>query len=261
MTEKVSVSEAVDRRISVRKFLPDPVPYETVYEILDIARRAPSGGNVQPWNVDVLTGDALQEFKAIVDAKLKSGDMETPQYDVYPKKLWEPHRSYRYKCGEDLYALIGVARADKLGRLAQMAENFKFFDAPVGLFFTFDRKFGPPQWSDVGMLMQTIMLLAVERGLDTCAQESWSQYPGYDQVLLRARRRDHGVRRHGHGLSRSRSSAQPIAHGPRRGRRFCALPGICRPAVVGRQTSSASVTTSTSAGPECAMASFSAASS
>ncbi len=177
MTEKISVSQAVERRMSVRKFLPTPVPYETVYEILDIARRAPSGGNVQPWKVDVLAGAALEEFKAIVDAKLKAGETEATQYEVYPQKLWEPHRSYRYKCGEDLYALIDVARDDKLGRLAQLAENFKLFDAPVGLFFSFNRKFGPPQWSDVGMLMQTIMLLAVERGLDTCAQEAWARFP------------------------------------------------------------------------------------
>ena len=177
MSEKVSVSEAVDRRMSVRKFLPKPVPFETVHEILDIARRAPSGGNVQPWKVDVLAGEKLDDFRAIVAEKIKAGERETPHYDIYPAKLWEPHRSYRYKCGEDLYALINVTRDNKAGRLMQFAENFKLFGAPVGLFFTFDKKFGPPQWSDVGMLMQTIMLLAVERGLDTCAQEAWSEFP------------------------------------------------------------------------------------
>ena len=177
MSEKVSVSEAVDRRMSVRKFLPKPVPFETVHEILDIARRAPSGGNVQPWKVDVLAGEKLDDFRAIVAEKIKAGERETPHYDIYPAKLWEPYRSYRYKCGEDLYALINVTRDNKAGRLMQFAENFKLFGAPVGLFFTFDKKFGPPQWSDVGMLMQTIMLLAVERGLDTCAQEAWSEFP------------------------------------------------------------------------------------
>ena len=177
MADAMSVSEAVDKRMSVRKFLPTPVPYETVYEILDIARRAPSGGNVQPWEVHVVAGDALESLKADVAAKIKAGEREKNQYDIYPAKLWEPHRSYRFKCGEDLYALIDVARDDKMGRLMQYAENYKCFGAPVEMFFSLNRKFGPPQWSDMGMLMQTIMLLAVERGLDTCPQESWSDFP------------------------------------------------------------------------------------
>jgi len=177
MTDTMSVSEAVDKRMSVRGFLPKPVSYETVREILDIARRAPSGGNVQPWEVHVLAGDALDALKAEVAEKIKGGQREGNQYDIYPPKLWEPHRSYRFKCGEDLYALIDVARDDKMGRLMQYAENYKCFGAPVEMFFSLNRNFGPPQWSDMGMLMQTIMLLAVERGLDTCPQESWSDFP------------------------------------------------------------------------------------
>ena len=188
MAEKISVSEAVDRRMSVRSFLPRPVPYETVYEILDIARRAPSGGNVQPWEVHVLAGEALENLKADVAKKIQSGERETNQYDIYPQKLWEPHRSYRFKCGEDLYALIGVTRENKAGRLVQYAENYKCFGAPVAMFFSLNRNFGPPQWSDVGMLMQTIMLLAVERGLDTCPQESWSDFP--DTVAIHCGLRD-----------------------------------------------------------------------
>lgn len=177
MTDTMSVAEAVEKRMSVRGFLPKPVSYETVREILDTARRAPSGGNVQPWEVHVLAGDALDALKREVAEKIESGKREDNQYDIYPPKLWEPHRSYRFKCGEDLYALIDVARDDKMGRLMQYAENYKCFGAPVEMFFALNRKFGPPQWSDMGMLMQTIMLLAVERGLDTCPQESWSDFP------------------------------------------------------------------------------------
>lgn len=177
MNEPVSVSEAVERRMSVRAFLPTPISEATVREIIDTARRAPSGGNVQPWRVTVLAGAPLEDFKAQIGEKLKNRETETPQYEVYPKNLWEPHRTWRYQCGEQMYDLIGVTRENKLGRLLQFAENFRFFGAPVGLFFSFDQRFGPPQWSDVGMLMQTIMLLALERGLDTCAQECWSQFP------------------------------------------------------------------------------------
>ncbi len=172
----ITVTEAVERRISTRAFLPKPVAYDTVYEIFHKARRAPSGGNVQPWKVDILCGAKLDGLTRAVGEKLMAGVKEEPQYDIYPENLWDPHRSYRYKCGEDMYSLLDIPRTDKMGRLKQLAENFRFFGAPVGLIFTLDRRFGAPQWSDVGMLMQTIMLLAVERGLDTCAQEAWSAW-------------------------------------------------------------------------------------
>jgi nitroreductase len=177
MSRCVSVSEAVERRMSVRAFRPDPVDGALVRTLLDKARRAPSGGNLQPWRVDVLMGAPLEQFRAETSAQIASGARETPQYAVYPDNLFEPYRSYRHKTGEDMYALIGVARDNKLGRMAQFIENYRFFGAPVGLFFSFDRRMGPPQWSDVGMYMQTLMLLAVEAGLDTCAQECWSQFP------------------------------------------------------------------------------------
>ncbi len=176
-TMAVTVSEAVRRRMSVRAFLPKPVPRDTVMEILDLARRAPSGGNVQPWHVHVVAGAPLEELRALVAGHIAAGQRERAQYDVYPPNLWEPHRSYRFQLGEELYRLLGIAREDKAGRLRQYDENYRFFGAPVALFFSLDRRFGPPQWSDMGMLMQTIMLLAVERGLATCAQESWSSWP------------------------------------------------------------------------------------
>lgn len=170
----MNVSEAVARRVSIRAFRPDPAPAATVREILELAAKAPSGGNLQPWRVYALAGAPLEALKAEVRANPLG---EPPEYDVYPPNLWEPFRSRRYQNGEDLYATIGIPREDKAARLRQLAKNGEFFGAPVGLFFCLDRKLGPPQWADLGMYMQTVMLLAVERGLDTCAQEYWARYP------------------------------------------------------------------------------------
>ena len=169
----MDVAEAVRRRISTRAFKPDPVSKELISDLLEAAGRAPSGGNLQPWRVHVLAGAPLAQFKALI----ATTPMEEPEYDVYPPNLWEPMRTRRYVCGEDLYASIGVGRDDRPGRFRQLAKNGDFFGAPVGLFFCLDRKVGPPQWSDVGMFMQTFMLLAVEQGLATCAQEYWARYP------------------------------------------------------------------------------------
>jgi len=173
----ISVSQAVERRISTRAFRPDPVPEAVVRDILERAARAPSGGNLQPWRVWALAGAPLAEFKALAHERLTAGPPEEREYHVYPDDLWEPMRSRRYQAGADLYATIGIPREDKAGRLAQFAKNADFFGAPVGLFFCLDRKVGPPQWSDVGMYMQTVMLLAIEAGLATCAQEYWSLLP------------------------------------------------------------------------------------
>jgi nitroreductase len=169
----MDVAEAVRRRMSVRAFKPDPVPGDLVRALLEAAALAPSGGNLQPWRVYALAGAPLAEFKALVAAT----PMEEPEYEVYPPNLWDPLRTRRYVCGEDLYASIGIGRDDRPARFRQLAKNTEFFGAPVGLFFCLDRKVGPPQWSDVGMYMQTFMLLAVEQGLATCAQEFWARYP------------------------------------------------------------------------------------
>jgi nitroreductase len=172
----MTVSDAVDRRISIRAFRPEPVAEALVREILAAAARAPSGGNLQPWRVYALTGQPLIELKAKAAQTMVAG-LEDPEYEVYPPNLWDPFRTRRFQCGEDLYAAIDIPRDNRPGRLAQLAKNLDFFGAPVGLFFALDRKLGPPQWSDLGMYMQTVMLLAVERGLDTCAQEFWARLP------------------------------------------------------------------------------------
>ncbi|GGC86178.1 nitroreductase [Chelatococcus reniformis] len=170
----MNVSAAVAARISIRAFKPDPVPAALVREILVAASHAPSGGNLQPWRVCALAGEPLAQLKRQAVANPAG---EEPEYDVYPPNLWDPLRTRRFECGEDLYATINIPREDKPARLRQLARNGELFGAPVGLFFCLDRRVGPPQWGDVGMYMQTVMLLAVERGLDTCAQEYWARYP------------------------------------------------------------------------------------
>lgn len=171
---QMNVTEAVERRISVRAYTDQPVPGAVVAEILERAARAPSGGNLQPWRVYALAGAPLAALVADVSKNPMGEPME---YDVYPPNLWDPFRTRRFENGEQLYASISVPREDKAARLRWFARNAEFFGAPVGLYFCLDRKLGPPQWADLGMYMQTVMLLAVERGLDTCAQEFWARYP------------------------------------------------------------------------------------
>ncbi len=177
----MDVAEAVERRISVRAFRPDPVSKQQVLALLQKAARAPSGGNLQPWRVHALAGAALDRLKAAATANPLG---EPPEYEVYPPSLWDPFRRHRFECGEDLYATIGIGREDKASRLRQLANNGTLFGAPVGLFFCLERRLGPPQWADLGMLIQTVMLLAVEDGLSTCAQEYWSRYPKTLATLL-----------------------------------------------------------------------------
>ena len=173
----MKVSEAIKTRMSCRAFLPDPVPEHTVREILDLARQAPSGGNLQPWHCHAVSGRALDALLADVKDKMaKTPRGEPGEYRVYPEGLKEPYNSRRFKCGEDLYKTIGVSRDDKPGRIRQFKNNFRLFGAPVGLFIYIDRQLGAPQWADTGMFLQNIFLLARERGLHTCPQESWGQW-------------------------------------------------------------------------------------
>jgi nitroreductase len=173
----MNVSTAIDTRMSCRAFTSAPVAREIVVDILERAKRAPSGGNLQPWRVHVLSGAPLTELIGIVRERARKMPRgEGAEYPVYPPNLHEPYRSRRFQVGEDLYATIGIAREDTLGRLRQFARNYEFFGAPVALFFSIDRRMGCDQWADVGMFMQNIMLLARERGLHTCAQEAWSSW-------------------------------------------------------------------------------------
>jgi nitroreductase len=172
VTEPMTVTEAVNRRKSIRAFRPDPVDDDTIARLLVTASRAPSGGNVQPWRIYVVNGEAMARFRQF----LVDRPIEPPAYDIYPKGLTEPYRTSRFKIGEDMYATIGIGRDDKPGRLAQFAKNLDFFGAPAAIFCFIDEQMGPPQWSDLGMFLQTFMLLAQEAGLDTCPQEAWAVY-------------------------------------------------------------------------------------
>ncbi|MGE4411435.1 MAG: nitroreductase [Sphingobium sp.] len=173
----ISVSEAVALRRSVRRFLPDPVPLPTIRRVLEQAMRAPSGGNVQPWNGIVLTGEPLN---AVIAAVLKqvalSPDAAKPEFPVYPPGMGSPWRDRQITLGKALYTALHIERHDMEGRHRQHIENFRAFGAPVCMFVTIDRTLGPPQWGDVGMWLQTIMLLLREQGIDSCAQEAWSAY-------------------------------------------------------------------------------------
>jgi len=173
----MNVSEAVTTRRSVRAYTHQPVPPEVLREVLANAARAPSGGNLQPWRIYALAGAPLAELKAAIQLRLRTRPTPPkPEYAVYPPSLGEPYRSQRFTIGEAMYALLGIPREDKAGRLRWIQNNFDFFGAPVGLMCFIDRQMGPPQWSDLGMYLQAVMLLLREQGLDSCAQEAWSLY-------------------------------------------------------------------------------------
>lgn len=173
----MKVSDAIRSRRSIRAFRDTPVPEETVREILEIASRAPSGGNLQPWKVYVLAGDARDRLVREIAAKLDQGIAgEGTEYNIYPPDLAEPYRGRRRDVGNALYDLIGVAREDRPGKLRQLAKNYAFFGAPVGMIFAIDRRMEPGQWADLGMFMQNVMLIARERGLHTCPQEAWANW-------------------------------------------------------------------------------------
>ncbi|HYE28524.1 MAG TPA: nitroreductase [Allosphingosinicella sp.] len=173
--ERNSVTRSVLARRSVRAFLPRPVERATIEEMLELAARAPSGGNLQPWFVDVVTGPPLEALKAAAHASLAARpEGETPEFAIYPSPLPEPWRSRRFASGEALYGAIGIPREDRAARRAQFARNYDGFGAPVVLFFSLSRLFDRPQWTHLGMFMQTLMLLAAERGLASCPQEAWA---------------------------------------------------------------------------------------
>ena len=160
----MNVSEAVAARRSVRGLLDRPVDAALLRDIVVKAARAPSGGNLQPWHVDLLTGESLAELKAVMRDTLGEGAVEDHAYDIYPRKLTAPYRDRRFAIGEAMYAHIGIPREDRAARRDWFARNFEFFGAPAALFVTVDRQMGPPQWSDLGMFLENVMLLAIEAG-------------------------------------------------------------------------------------------------
>lgn len=167
----MNVIDAVNTRMSVRQFTSEPVDDDLLRGLVEDAARAPSGGNVQPWRIYAVNGSSMTALRAHL---AEQPPIDEPEYEIYPKGLTEPYRTNRFVCGEMMYATLGIEREDKDGRRRQFAHNNDFFGAPAAIFCYVDRQMGPPQWSDLGMYLQTFMLLAVERGLGTCAQEYWS---------------------------------------------------------------------------------------
>ena len=171
--EASPVDRAIVTRRSVRAFRDTPVPRETVEAILRVAARAPSGTNMQPWKVYVATGDRLAR---VSEAALAQHDaLKFDQdYKYYPDEFFEPYRTRRKTVGVGLYALLGIAKGDHVAMHGQHGRNFRFFDAPVGMIFTIDRRLEIGSWLDYGMFLQNVMVAARGRGLDTCPQAAFA---------------------------------------------------------------------------------------
>ncbi len=173
------VDGVIRERRSIRAFLPTPVPREIILEILDVAARAPSGTNTQPWQAIVVTGQKKEALsKELVEIALDpTRDAEhTQEYAYYPEKWIPPYIDRRRKVGYDLYGLLGIAKGERELMNRQFARNYTFFGAPVGLFFTIDRVMGQGSWLDYGMFLQNVMIAAKARGLDTCPQAAFCKY-------------------------------------------------------------------------------------
>jgi len=183
-----AVDEAIVSRQSIRQFLPRPVPRETIAHLLEVASRAPSGTNTQPWKAYVLQGasrDALVEKVCQAHDALRANPALAAEYkeeyDYYPEKWVSPYIDRRRENGWGLYGLLGITKGDKDKMHAQHQRNFKFFDAPVGLMFTLDRVMGRGSLVDYGMFMQNLMVAARGLGLHTCPQAAWN---GYARIIL-----------------------------------------------------------------------------
>ncbi len=181
----MNVTQAVQSRRSVRQFVDKPVEQAALRRVLEKAQRSPSGGNTQPWSAVIVTGDELARITAAIKAKAATAPLgEGGEYDIYPRGLDGRYEEQRRAVGKAMFDALGLTREDSAGRIAQMAKNWDSFGAPVQL-FTYTRKYmGPPQWSDMGMWLQTVMLLLREEGLDSCAQEIWAMYGTYMRELL-----------------------------------------------------------------------------
>lgn len=173
--------EAVDgvirRRYASRTFTPRAVPRQTLEDILEVARFAPSGANIQPWRVYVLSGPEKDRVsRALSKAHDEARDQHSSEYQYYSPKLPEPYLSRREEFGRRFYGDLGIAQSDLIGRARQTAKNYAFFGAPVGLIFTIDRRLQVGSWLDLGMFVQSVMIAAGARGLQTCPQETFAKY-------------------------------------------------------------------------------------
>ena len=179
-----AVDRAIATRYSVRRFRPEAPPEELVTHILRVAQRAPSGTNMQPWRAHVIVGESKSRLCAALHAANETpGDHKQP-YAYYPPEFFEPYLSRRRKVGWDLYGLLGIKRGESARMHAQHARNLDFFDAPVGLIFTIDRRLEIGSWLDHGMFLQSVMIAARGHGLDTCPQAAFAPFHAPIRAML-----------------------------------------------------------------------------
>ena len=173
----MDVYEAVRTRRSVRNFTNRPVPREALERVLAAAAWAPSGSNIQPWHTYVVTGASLVEIRKLAGERVAAGDRwDEREYEMYPVDLKSPYSERKSAFGAQRYGELGIARGDLEARQRAASANWNFFGAPAALFCYIDRGMGPPQWADVGMYLQTVMLLLRAEGLHSCPQMAWSVY-------------------------------------------------------------------------------------
>jgi nitroreductase len=178
MTDDIArtAADAIASRHSVRAYLGRAVPRETIEEILRIASHAPSGSNIQPWRVHVLTGAALARLRGAMKESFLAGAPHEREYKYYTEPVFEPYLARQRACGWGLYGTLGIGRGDRDKSRAYRARNYEFFGAPVGMVFTIDRRLELGSWLDYGMFLQSIMVAARGFGLDSCAEASIAEF-------------------------------------------------------------------------------------
>jgi nitroreductase len=181
--------ETVDRiikgRFASRSFTSRAVPRQTIADILDVARFAPSGANIQPWRVYVVAGAKKEEIsRTLLKAHEEVGDQHSSEYQYYASPLPEPYASRRDQFGRLFYGSLGIQQSDTTARARQTSKNYGFFGAPVGLIIAIDRRLQVGSWLDLGMFIQNVMIAAGARGLQTCPQETFSKYHALLRTLL-----------------------------------------------------------------------------
>jgi nitroreductase len=180
----MKVEEAIVGRYSCRAYLDRPVPRAVIEKILDTARWSPSGANIQPWQVAVVQGETKERLSRRLIETFDRGAKPAPDYPYYPREWVEPYKSRRFQCGMALYQALEIERDDKARRLEAWKENYRFFGAPVALFFFLDRVMEQGAWLDIGLFLQSVMLAAREQGLESCPQASVADYPAVVREVL-----------------------------------------------------------------------------
>ena len=175
-SECAAIEKAISERRSIRAFLNTPVPRELIERLLDIAARAPSGTNMQPWRAHVVVGEAKEKVTKAVFAHFAEtgGQRHDSEYKYYPDQFFEPYLSRRRKVGWDMYGILGIKKGDNAAMAAQHGRNYMFFDAPVGIIFTIDRRLEIGSWLDYGYFLEAVSIAARANGLDTCSQQAFA---------------------------------------------------------------------------------------